>query len=296
MWYRAQLVGVEEGKYTVKFIDYDNEDILQLEDLVDSVANIPVEERDLLDQFVEGSGEDVEDLEEKCPLKFSVGQSCLARWSEDLVWYRARVEEGRVGGYTVTFTDYGNKDYVEFSHILETIKEIPVDQLGMLDQFVEECEKEQDSSSTPEELSSYNVKKKVKRSQGKNYKNFLIMAEKYKYALKTCTNTNCKRKALLKDPECRHCSTKLPLPESYKKGKMLIDVERTSGDMDARPLSLGLVYLDDTGARIKEQEWFLLPPKPLTKFIQNFLKMQVSGGKLLSCDKKDKIFSCFGLY
>lgn len=42
------------------------------------------------------------------------GDSCLALWSEDLVWYNGVVERrNHNGSYTVTFTDYGNQEDVK---------------------------------------------------------------------------------------------------------------------------------------------------------------------------------------
>merc|ERR1719186_2190198 len=46
--------------------------------------------------------------------KWQPGDICLAQWSEDNVWYNAVVEKRNASGsYTVTFTDYGNKEEVQ---------------------------------------------------------------------------------------------------------------------------------------------------------------------------------------
>ena len=45
------------------------------------------------------------------------GQACVARWTEDEVWYNARVEEVKEGGAVVLFTDYGNSDYALWSQV-----------------------------------------------------------------------------------------------------------------------------------------------------------------------------------
>ena len=42
---------------------------------------------------------------------WSAGETCLARWEVDGVWYRARVVEATSEGFTrVLFVDYGNQD------------------------------------------------------------------------------------------------------------------------------------------------------------------------------------------
>merc|ERR1719186_261748 len=48
------------------------------------------------------------------------GDSCLALWSEDLVWYNGVVERrNNNGSYTVTFTDYGNQEEVKPGSIVQ---------------------------------------------------------------------------------------------------------------------------------------------------------------------------------
>ena len=54
------------------------------------------------------------------------GLDCVARWSEDQVWYRAQVAEVRPSGEVlVVFTDYGNSDLVEEGGILAGVEEVP---------------------------------------------------------------------------------------------------------------------------------------------------------------------------
>ena len=53
------------------------------------------------------------------------GLDCVARWSEDQVWYRAQVAEVRPSGeFLVVFTDYGNSDLVEEVGILASVEEV----------------------------------------------------------------------------------------------------------------------------------------------------------------------------
>ena len=45
------------------------------------------------------------------------GQACVARWTEDHVWYNARVEQVKEGGAVVLFTDYGNSEFALWSQV-----------------------------------------------------------------------------------------------------------------------------------------------------------------------------------
>ena len=61
------------------------------------------------------------------PKRFNpkAGSDCVARWSEDQVWYRAQVAEVRPSGdFLVVFTDYGNSDLVEEGGILAGVEEV----------------------------------------------------------------------------------------------------------------------------------------------------------------------------
>jgi len=55
------------------------------------------------------------------------GQACVARWTEDEVWYNARVEEVKEGGAVVLFTDYGNSDYALWSQVVPDAASLPAD-------------------------------------------------------------------------------------------------------------------------------------------------------------------------
>ena len=55
------------------------------------------------------------------PAIYSVGSSCLVRWCEDSVWYRARVDRIDEGLYEVTFLDYGNKVVVGLDNMVATV-------------------------------------------------------------------------------------------------------------------------------------------------------------------------------
>ena len=64
--------------------------------------------------------------EDNFGLGVSVGQDCVAKWSEDNVWYRAQVAEvGQDGKLFVVFTDYGNSAYVEEGGLVTKEENIP---------------------------------------------------------------------------------------------------------------------------------------------------------------------------
>jgi len=54
-----------------------------------------------------------------------VGSECVAKWSEDKVWYRAEVLENTEGQFRVLFVDYGNEDVISPNCILPCASQIP---------------------------------------------------------------------------------------------------------------------------------------------------------------------------
>merc|ERR1719318_2034900 len=163
VWYNARVEGVEEGgQYHVTFTDYGNTDIVTKDRIVDKAEDIPAEQADMIDECVKMSttGTDSHSTTSPEALKtipevlntpdskedsvvtrtkssWSVGDVCVACWSEDGVWYNARVDsEVRPGQYQVTFTDYGNQDNVTMDRIVATARDIPADQVDMVDECV----------------------------------------------------------------------------------------------------------------------------------------------------------------
>ena len=54
------------------------------------------------------------------------GRICLAKWSEDSVWYRARVMCRAAGSVVkVLFIDYGNEEEVDEKDIVKTLGDVP---------------------------------------------------------------------------------------------------------------------------------------------------------------------------
>ena len=59
-------------------------------------------------------------------LSVSAGRDCVAKWSEDDVWYRAQVAEvGKDGKVLVVFTDYGNSAYDGEGELVAGVEGIP---------------------------------------------------------------------------------------------------------------------------------------------------------------------------
>ena len=49
--------------------------------------------------------------------RLAVGEECVARWTEDGLWYNGRVEEAEETRALVLFTDYGNKEFAEWDQV-----------------------------------------------------------------------------------------------------------------------------------------------------------------------------------
>ena len=69
---------------------------------------------------------------------WNVGDTCLAMWSEDMVWYNARIVQCLdVGKYMVNFTDYGNSEEVSEAFIVSSAERIPSG--GYIDHHVDQA-------------------------------------------------------------------------------------------------------------------------------------------------------------
>ena len=70
-----------------------------------------------------------EDPNTNPPVTFTVflkeGDSCIAWWPEDHIWYNARVESVVMGGARVMFTDYGNSCLVGTEYLATNQDLIP---------------------------------------------------------------------------------------------------------------------------------------------------------------------------
>jgi len=147
VWYNAEILRKELGRYLVLFIDYGNEALVEAQEVLLDVLDIP--EREVLDMNVEVLREAVLDsmdgvgVEATCRVqKWSVGNDCLARWLQDGKWYNAIVDEVILNSaespaeeYLVTFTDYGNSEIVTVEDLAVNVDEIPVEE-RLLDENV----------------------------------------------------------------------------------------------------------------------------------------------------------------
>ena len=130
VWYRAEILATTPTVINVRFIDYGNEADVRACDIVSAGWEVPAE--DLFAGLVDSNVVlETEEEEEKSDDKdigvlaeepetrlddetkvWSTGETCLARWEEDGVWYRAEVVEAtsKKGSTRVLFVDYGNQD------------------------------------------------------------------------------------------------------------------------------------------------------------------------------------------
>ena len=54
-----------------------------------------------------------------------MGSIVVAKWSEDEVWYNAKVQSTSNEVYEVIFIDYGNSAHVKLEHVLKSALDIP---------------------------------------------------------------------------------------------------------------------------------------------------------------------------
>ena len=113
VWYRAEILATTPTLITVRFIDYGNEADVKDCDIVSAGWEVPAE--DLLAGKVDFNVVLEEEEESETRLDnetaWSRGETCLARWEVDGVWYRAEVVQATSEGFTrVLFVDYSNQD------------------------------------------------------------------------------------------------------------------------------------------------------------------------------------------
>ena len=138
VWYRAEII-TTSPTITVQFIDYGNETEVRDCDIVSAGWEVPAQDVNagLVDAGVafeseEESGGGLDDKK-----TWSAGETCLARWEMDGVWYRVKVVEATSAGATkVLFVDYGNQDDV--TALVRTAAELC--EGDVKDPFVEDVE------------------------------------------------------------------------------------------------------------------------------------------------------------
>ena len=83
---------------------------------------------------------------------WNVGDTCLAMWSEDMVWYNARIIQCLdVGKYMVNFIDYGNSEEVSEAFIVSSAERIPSG--GFIDHHVDQAGATQQTTDSQEGVS-----------------------------------------------------------------------------------------------------------------------------------------------
>eukprot|EP00092_Neocalanus_flemingeri_P022721 GFUD01024641.1.p1 GENE.GFUD01024641.1~~GFUD01024641.1.p1 ORF type:complete len:831 (-),score=247.59 GFUD01024641.1:158-2524(-) len=178
VWYNA-LVDSDSnlpGQYEVTFTDYGNSATVTAESIVATAAQIPNSQLDMIDECVHRA-EQAEDSTTSLPSSreeetvsasssglsgsvsttvqssWKVGDTCVARWSEDCVWYNAEILKVSLEGFCVKFSDYGNEDTVKEEYIVLTGNDVPhgsdVDECVIVDHadYVPPAESTQDSSA-----------------------------------------------------------------------------------------------------------------------------------------------------
>jgi hypothetical protein len=105
--------------YVLQFLSTGRLDPVHLQALKNSKqAQVLVEGR----SGSHGSMEGETDIHPKCEdadvvALLEVDESCIACWSEDMVWYNGRVMEVQERGAQVLFTDYGNEEFVDWTQV-----------------------------------------------------------------------------------------------------------------------------------------------------------------------------------
>lgn len=113
--YKAQLQQVEAALST----DQENEDLLKLQKDLQEVIELT---KDLLTQQPAEGGSSAQSSETQThTCSWSVGDKCMALWSQDGQWYEAELEEVDVenGTAAVTFSGYGNAEVVPLHALKE---------------------------------------------------------------------------------------------------------------------------------------------------------------------------------
>jgi len=155
VWYKALVDGVDAstGEVAVTFIDYGNTASVSVKHIVNTVDEIPVDEQDMVDQFVhqvcesdvkptvlatirEEEDSVLPEIHEDHPVSsqcWTPGNLCIARWDEDNVWYNAEVLKDSGSKYLVRFVDYGNEAEVNTDAMVSKVNDIPTDDV------IDEC-------------------------------------------------------------------------------------------------------------------------------------------------------------
>ena len=135
VWYNAKILKIHDKNLSVVFVDYGNEDLVDVANIVSSAAAIP--STDDFDENIVRTEQsppcDQEKTEAVSGLKqgvtsktmnLKVDGQVIAKWSDN-VWYNAKILKVSSQEVEVEFSDYGNTDTVLFENILSESQEIP---------------------------------------------------------------------------------------------------------------------------------------------------------------------------
>ena len=118
VWCRARVDNFVKGMYEITFVDYGNKVTVVLEDMLHRVEDVPANQLEMAEPLV---------------WKWFVGMTCVAKWSEDNMWYNGVVSGVGGGQYTVMFVDYGDIKVVREENIVESGRDIPADERENVD-------------------------------------------------------------------------------------------------------------------------------------------------------------------
>ena len=170
IWYNARIEEIKDGEYSVLFLDYGNSDIVGAGDLVLQVEDVPA--GDSLDECVVPA---VGKKEKR--RKFAVGQEVIAKWSEDNVWYNAKILTVKEDVFQVVFTDYENEEEVVENNIVLCGADIPAEEEDFVDQYVDVKGKAKEAKTVEGEDVTRPVKEVGKAGDGQHVQEKVSVVE-----------------------------------------------------------------------------------------------------------------------
>jgi len=99
VWYNSKILEIKGEKVLVVFVEYGNEDYTTLDQLKPQGS------------LEENTTDSTLTKSEAKPVKWRVGDLCVAIWNEDQVWYNSQIMEINGEKVLVRFVEYGNEDY-----------------------------------------------------------------------------------------------------------------------------------------------------------------------------------------
>ena len=125
-------------------MDYGNEAQESVGNLVRDVSDIPATDQEFIDENVTVATvvkaekeKEVPTIEEESRIEFKFGDEVITKWSEDDVWYNAKIVSVAGKSARVHFVDYGNEEEEDFGRIVRCFNDIPKDELNSIDENVQ---------------------------------------------------------------------------------------------------------------------------------------------------------------